>query len=168
MPKLLLKMTIPVEIPTGFPGIVGAHFEESEIRAFLTHVYSPLYVEMLRHQSLFAAWLDGEMIGTAAWSAANDAGGMARIRSVYVRPPFSGLGLGRSLVRDMEEGARAAGFTAFSVRAPANAVGFFERLDYQVATHGYRTLSSTCVVPVAFMRKRDPQRLGRNHLSRSP
>ncbi|MGH6814829.1 MAG: GNAT family N-acetyltransferase [Hyphomicrobiaceae bacterium] len=143
---------------TAFRLLAAAHFDEGEIKAFLKHVYSPLYVEMLRHQNLCAVWLGGEMIGTAAWSPANDGGGMARIRSIYVRPPFAGFGLGRFLVRHMEDDARAAGFGAFLVRAPANAVGFFEQLGYRVATHGIRTLASNRALPVAFMRKRDPQR----------
>lgn len=137
--------------------ISGGHtLSDSEILAFTGYVYSPAYAETLGRLRLFGAYIGNELVGTAGWSVADDSGGSVRVRSVFVRPLFTGVGIGRRLVGDVEGDARAAGFGVFSVRATMNATGFFERLGYQTTSHGVRPLGSEHVLPVAFMRKCDP------------
>jgi GNAT superfamily N-acetyltransferase len=129
---------------------------EDEISAFSTHVYTAAYGEHLLRQQLFGAFADNELLGTAGWTVADDTGTSVRLRSIFVRPLFTGMGLGRRLVHGVEEDARAAGFHAFSVRATLNAAPFFERLGYAVTSHGVRPLFGDKTLPVAFMRKIEP------------
>lgn len=134
----------------------AAHIlSDEEIQAFSTHVYTASYGESLQRQTLFGAFFDGELIGTAGWSVSDDNGTGVRIRSVFVRPLFTRVGLGRRLVHAVEENARTGGFATFSVRSTLNATPFFERLGYSITSHGVRPLFGNATLPVAFMRKTD-------------
>lgn len=134
----------------------AAHvLSEEEIAAFTDHVYSAAYSESLQRQALIGAFVDGELIGTAGWTVSDDTGTSVRLRSVFVRPLFTGMGVGRRLVDHVESDARSAGYEAFSVRATLNAITFFERLGYTITSHGVRPLFGNRTLPVAFMRKVD-------------
>ena len=128
-------------------------FVEREIAAFCKLVYSPRYLDALRSQDLYAAWLDGEMVATAGWAPSGNSGNVARVSSVYVRPLFEGIGIGRKLLTFAERRALKAGFTNISLRATIHSVGFFEHLGYSVTSHGVRGLPNDQDLPVAFMRK---------------
>jgi GNAT superfamily N-acetyltransferase len=142
---------------SAFRMLASAHVSEREIEAFTDHVYSPAYTDALvdaqRNGQLYGAWLGSELIGTAGWSPADDAGVLARVRSVYVRPLFSGLGLGSRLVQATEDHARHAGFDAYVIRAGIHTVPFFSQLGYQITSHGVQALGGKVSLPVAFMRK---------------
>jgi GNAT superfamily N-acetyltransferase len=126
---------------------------EAEVRAFVGLVYSPAYSDLLLDQNLYGGWIEGQLVGTAAWSAGPDEGATVRIGSVFVSPLFTQLGIGRQLVVHAEECATQCGFTAFSVCSTTNAVPFFTRLGYQTSSYGVKALTSGCMLPVAFMRK---------------
>lgn len=133
----------------------GQLLSEDEIAAFTAHVYTSVYTEALLRQSLFGAFVDGELIGTAGWTVADDNGSGVRVRSVYVRPLFTGMGVGGRLLEAVEQDARTAGYRAFSVRSTLNATSFFEQYGYAVTSHGVRQLFGNRNLPVAFMRKVD-------------
>jgi GNAT superfamily N-acetyltransferase len=133
----------------------GTHeLDESEIEAFCDAVYTPYYTAQLQKQELIGAWIGGELAGTAAWHASDD-GRSARVTSVFVRPPFTRLGIGTCLVSAVETAARNAGFTAFGLRATGNSVTFFERLGYGVTVQGLKNIAIERGVPITFMRKID-------------
>jgi GNAT superfamily N-acetyltransferase len=137
----------------------GQHYAPSDIEAFAEHVHGLNYTDALsdvvRQQQLYGAWLEGELVGTAGWSAARDGEVAARLRFIFVRPLFTGLGLGGRLLLEAEDVARQAGFRTFNARATLNAAEFFERFGYQRLGSGVRPLSPTRALPVAFMRKKD-------------
>jgi N-acetylglutamate synthase-like GNAT family acetyltransferase len=126
--------------------------DESEIEAFCDAVYTPHYTAQLQKQDLIGAWVGGELVATAGWYASDD-GQTARIASVFVRPPFTRLGIGTCLVADVEAAARNAGFKAFGLRATGNSVSFFERLGYRVTVQGLKNIAIERGVPITFMRK---------------
>ena len=148
----------------------GQHYTPSEIEAFAEHVnglaYTDALSEVVRQQQLYGAWLEGELVGTAGWSAARDGEVAARLRFIYVRPLFTGLGLGGRLLLEAEDVARQAGFRTFNARATLNAAEFFERFGYQRLGSGTRPLSPTQTLPVVFTRKRDSDATGRNEKAR--
>lgn len=138
--------------------LLAAHtFTKEEIGAFTSHVYSFAYTEALseaiRRGQLFGAWFGGQLIGTAGWTAGDGNLSTARIRWVFVRPLFTGLGLGTRLVEAAEAAARRAGFSVFSAEAMANSVDFFSGLGYEISSYGVRNLASGQSLSVAFMRK---------------
>jgi len=140
-----------------FQRLAAQSFTDDEVSAFAAHVYGLGYTEALSEvisrQQLLGAWLGGELIGTAGWAAGDGSLSAARIRWVYVRPLFTGLGLGTRLVEAAEADARRAGFRALSVEATLNAVEFFAGLGYEASSHGVRNLAPGQSLAVAYMRK---------------
>jgi GNAT superfamily N-acetyltransferase len=150
---------------TSFRMLAAQHYSPDDIEAFTEHVYAVPYTDALaaalHRQQLYGAWLEDELVGTAGWSSAEDGGTTARLRYVFVRPLFTGMGLGRRLVLEVEGLTRLAGFHTFTVRATVNAVGFFARLGYQVTSSAVRPLSLTHSLRVAFMQKIEPEAMAR-------
>ena len=101
-----------------------------------------------------AAWLDGELVGTVGWQANGGNGLIARIGCIFVR--HQGYGIGRRLLAEVERRAQQCGFGRLAVGVTANAVRFFQRQGYVVASQGVKTLSLGCKLPVTFLRKDTP------------
>lgn len=141
---------------SAFRILAGGDSEPAEADAFAAYVRSQDYADRLQGENLYAGWIDGELVGTAGWTPADDSGALARITSVFVRPLFTRLGIGRRLALDAEARARAAGFERFSARATFNSVGFFEKLGYDVTSHGIHAIATEQGMPVTYMRKREP------------
>jgi GNAT superfamily N-acetyltransferase len=136
-----------------FAGSAPAHYAPDDIEAFNAFVRSPRYADLLLGNNAVAAWIEQEMVGTAAWSPGEGPSPTARIIVVAVRPLFTGGGIGRLLVDHIEAEARAAGYPALEVSATLNAVGFFESLGFRFVRNGDWALPLGHEIPVAFMRK---------------
>ena len=118
---------------------------------------SPAYSDILRAENLHGAFIDGQLIGTAAWHVNADDGQAARISSVFVDPMFMRLGIGGRLLAEVEGRAFQSGFNQLGVSATINAVPFFEQADYRIASRGVKTLGAGCAIPVVFLRKSMPR-----------
>jgi GNAT superfamily N-acetyltransferase len=141
---------------SAFKALATAHYPEDEIAAFAAYVYTSAYDDLIYGENMLAGFLDAEMVATASWAPADDNGVSARVRSVYVRPMFTALGIGRRLVLETESWARRSGFRTFGARVTLNAVGFFETLGYEVTSHGVHLLPDNRGIPVSFMRRPEP------------
>lgn len=142
---------------TSFRALASSRLSEDELASFVRHVYSPHYVDELIRTELFAGFLGGTLAGTAAWSGSDDSGQVARLSSVFVSPMFAGTGIGRRLVADAEARAVSSGYRRITLRATANAVGFFQRLGYEISSYGVSAEAGpAAMVPVTFMRKTMP------------
>jgi GNAT superfamily N-acetyltransferase len=128
-------------------------YTEADIEAFCEFVRSPRYADLLLGNHAYGGWIGEEMVATAAWSASDAPSPTARVFAVFVRPLFTGEGIGSRLGRFLEEKARAAGYRALEVSATLNAVGFFERLGYLTTRQAPWALPSGGEMPVAYMRK---------------
>lgn len=126
---------------------------EAEIAAFVAFVSSPTYSDCLVAEDVFGAFVDGQLVGTAAWYVNGDDGRTARISSVFVDPMFSRVGIGRLLLAEVEARATQSGFSQLGIAATINAVPFFEKLGYREASRGVKALGTDCSLPVAFLRK---------------
>ena len=103
---------------------------------------------------LYCGIIGGQLVATAAWQVGDDTGAVARIRTVFVDGMFLKCGIGRKLVADVEARAMQSGFTRFAVKATANAVPFFQRIGYDIASYGVSAAAGmTTSLPVTFMRK---------------
>lgn len=136
-----------------FSAAATDYYEQPHIDAFVSFVRSPFYGDLLLGNRAIAAWLGAEMVGTATWSTGEARSPTARLLAVFVRPLFTGEGIGGRLVEHVEEEARSAGFHAFELSATLNSVGFFEGMGYRVLRNGDWALPSGHEFPVAFMRK---------------
>ena len=129
---------------------------------------APAYDAMLREAGYAAevaesdVWVaegEGGILGSAGWLRQEDgsgetgAGGLGRIRKVFVHPAAARQGLATRLVRAAEERARAAGCARFMLRAYLNAVPFYGTLGYVPDRPGERALPGGLSMPVLFMRK---------------
>ena len=130
---------------------------DAEAAAFVAFVRSPAYSSYLMAEDVYGALMDGQLIGTAAWQVNGDDGQMARISSVFVDPLFMRAGIGRRLLAEVEARAYQSGFDQLGASTTANAVPFFEKLGYQVASRGVKTFGPDCALPVAFLRKSMPR-----------
>jgi putative acetyltransferase len=86
--------------------------------------------EMLCIDEWVAETRAGQIVAAAGQSPQPGETGTARIRRVFVHPDWAGRGLGRRLVGEAEQRARAAGHERFVVCASLNAVPFYERLGF--------------------------------------
>lgn len=140
---------------SAFKSMALSHYPDDEVDAFATYVYTPTYADLIRGENVLAGYLGEEMVATAGWVPADDNGNSARIRSVFVRPLFTGTGIGRRMAFEAESWARRSGFKSFGARVTLNAVGFFEALGYEITSHGVHMLPEERGLPVCFMRKSD-------------
>jgi GNAT superfamily N-acetyltransferase len=137
--------------------LATGEFSDEEFAVGRAHIYSQKYVEALgaavaRHQ-FFGTWIGDALVGTVGWSMMDDSVGVARIRSIFVSPLYTRMGLAGQLLAHVEGEAISAGFRTFSVRSMTNATGFFVRQGYVVTSHGARSLLPNRTVPVTFLRK---------------
>jgi|GEM_PF-689238 len=131
---------------------------EADVANFARYIYSDAYtrwlIEAVGTSRLLGAAIGSELVASAGWLPANDTGAVARLHGLFVRPLFTGAGLGRKLALAAEAQARQAGFSMFTVRAPLSSVEFFSRLGYEVSSRGAWTIGPKQSLQVAFMRKR--------------
>lgn len=143
----------------------ASYYTAEELDAFENLVRSVRYAETVLKDAMIGGWIGHELIGTAAWGIVDDSGRTARIASVFVRPFFTGLGVGQRLAAAAEALAAQAGYKSFSVRSTINAVPFFEQLGYVVTSHGTRPLAPDIALAVSFMRKDQDGSAAANDLS---
>jgi GNAT superfamily N-acetyltransferase len=129
----------------------GEALSNAELEAFVRFCYSPAYADQLRSEHILAAWIGGELAGSAAWQPASADGATARIGSLFVRHPR--FGIGRRLLAQVEALAAGAGALDFATFTTSNAVAFFERCGYTQTSRGVRALSPECALPITFLRK---------------
>ena len=129
---------------------------EAEIANAVRIVYSPDYVSDLIRKSQHVAVLNGDIVGTCAWSPGDDRGVAARLSLLFVAPLFQGIGIGRRLVGALEQDARDNGFDRFAATVPVSVVPLFEAIGYATASHGVaRDVIPGATLQVAFLRKPD-------------
>lgn len=141
--------------------LAAGYLSDAEISAFTDYIYGQTYsgrmADVCTAGRLFGAWLDGTMIATGGWVIANDDESIARLVGLFVSPLYAGIGLGRLMVEAVEAQAAQAGFSAYTVRVPVGAAGFFAHLGYQPASYGVWPLTREISLPVAFMRAVRPR-----------
>jgi predicted N-acetyltransferase YhbS len=98
-----------------------------EIVAEVVRDLTPAGVAKRMHgRQTLVAVEDGKIVGTVCLDG-------AEVRSVFVLPGKQGRGVGKGLMRQLEEDAKAQGLTRLSVPAPLGADGFYRALGYVVA-----------------------------------
>lgn len=108
------------------------------------------------HILFFLARLDGQTVGCGAIALEN---GLAEVKRMYVRPPLRGTGVGRAILRRLEEEAAARGIDRLvletgDVLEPA--IRMYERAGFtRCAAFGpYLAMPPASIVRSVFMEKR--------------
>lgn len=111
----------------------------------------PAEIEMDDHDATsnhFLAFVDDEVAGTARLRVTAD--GRCKAERVAVRRALRQHGIGRALMRALEDEARAAGHTEIALNAQVAVVDFYERQGYRA--EGAEFLEAG--IPHRAMRKR--------------
>lgn len=108
---------------------------EIRIKVFVEEQKVPRDIEMdeydegpqaCRH---FLVW-DGERaVGTGRWKAVGEA--TAKLQRIAVLPEYRSQGVGRMIVRALEEDAKGQGMAAAVLDGQCTAEGFYQRLGYR-------------------------------------
>jgi GNAT superfamily N-acetyltransferase len=111
--------------------ITSQYYSPEYVAALIAHHSPTQLLETARAQHIFVAVEDGKAIGTG--SLANF--GTPEIpsyygTSIFVALEFHRQGIGRQIMRKVEEKAVELGADKITVRAAINARGFYEKLGY--------------------------------------
>ncbi|QIL76088.1 GNAT family N-acetyltransferase [Hymenobacter sp. HDW8] len=91
---------------------------------------------------------DGSIIGVARVQPSGP--GQVQVRAVAVHPDWHGRGIGQQLMTYLEEYAAAQGFTECILDSRESAVGFYQKLDYEIVAPSHTLFG---VIPHFRMRK---------------
>lgn len=137
-----------------FAALADRHYTPAQIAAHDALIAEEAYAADLARSHLTVAEApDGELVATAGWIALADEAQTARIRKLFVAPALARRGLGRRLLGQIEDAARAAGYRDFFLRAYLNAVPLYEASGYRADHRGVMSLPGGSGMPVLFMRK---------------
>lgn len=115
-----------------------ANYEACLAETLQAQIDSPGFVDMLRGQALTLAWLHERPVAVCGWAPGADGGKLAMLGLVGVDPLFTGLGLGRLIVSQVEDSARRAGFHELVAQTPWPLIEFHRRMGYLAATQPRR------------------------------
>jgi len=94
--------------------------------------FSPQELEEEKDNMLIGAFEDEDMLGCCMLVEENP--GTVRLRQMAVLNDLQGKGIGRALMNFAENLARDRGYKKLSMHARKNAVGFYEKMGYKVAS----------------------------------
>ena len=102
------------------------------------------------HALLLAADASAAPVALAVGMLQPTGGPQGQIRFMAVAPAAAGTGLGRRVVAYLEQEARAGGLTEIVLHARETAVGFYEKLGYELVAPSHTLFG---VLPHFLMRK---------------
>jgi GNAT superfamily N-acetyltransferase len=92
-------------------------------------------LETERENMLIGAFEDEQMLGCCMLVEENT--GTVRLRQMAVLNDLQGKGIGKALMNFAENLARDRGYRTLSMHARKNAVGFYEKMGYKVASEEF-------------------------------
>jgi GNAT superfamily N-acetyltransferase len=92
--------------------------------------FAPEELEKEKQEVLIAAFEDEKMLGCCMLIRSDDA--TVRLRQMAVLNNLQGKGIGRALMQFAENIARDLGYKKITMHARITAIGFYEKLGYQV------------------------------------
>ena len=110
--------------------------------------FSPQELETEKDNMLIAAFEDDDILGCCMLVEENT--DTVRLRQMAVLNDLQGKGIGRALMGFAENLARDRGYKILSMHARKNAIGFYEKMGYQVASDEFTEVT----IPHYVMEKR--------------
>lgn len=131
--------------------VVGRRFyNDSQIESWV-HGNSPArYVEAMREEGELFKVAVSRLRGIIGFCALKD----RELRSLYVDPDWSGLGVGSALLRRAETLIAAAGHDRVVIGASLAGLPFYEQRGYSVVKHRHWRSRGGLMIPAADMEKR--------------
>ncbi|MEI9910347.1 MAG: GNAT family N-acetyltransferase [Bacteroidota bacterium] len=100
------------------------------LRKPLGLIFTPDELESEKDNMLIAAFEDERILGCCM--LVEEQPGTVRLRQMAVLNDVQGKGIGRALMNFAENIARDRGYKILRMHARANAIGFYEKVGYQV------------------------------------
>ncbi|NOT51294.1 MAG: GNAT family N-acetyltransferase [Chitinophagaceae bacterium] len=110
--------------------------------------FSTQELENEKDNMLIAAFEDDDMLGCCMLVEENP--GTVRLRQMAVLNDLQGKGIGRALMNFAENLARDRGYKTLSMHARKNAIGFYEKMGYKIASDEFTEVT----IPHFVMEKR--------------
>ena len=104
----------------------ATHYSREVIEIWAGRLRPGKYAEAIDKYEFYVAEEGGEVVGFGELGPAAGA-----IQGLYVSPGVKGRGVGRELLRTLEERAREYGLKSLSLTSSLNAVPFYERAGFK-------------------------------------
>lgn len=101
--------------------------------------FTPGELEDEKDNMLIGAFEDEDMLGCCMLVEENP--GTVRLRQMAVLNDLQGKGIGRALMNFAENLARDRGYKIMSMHARKNAIGFYEKMGYKVASSEFTEIT---------------------------
>jgi GNAT superfamily N-acetyltransferase len=101
--------------------------------------FSPQELEEEKENMLIGAFEDESMLGCCMLVEENPT--TVRLRQMAVLNDLQGKGIGRALMNFAENLARDRGYKILSMHARKNAIGFYEKMGYNVASEEFQEVT---------------------------
>src|SRR5882672_2681973 len=101
--------------------------------------FTPEELEEEKGHLLIGAFEDDEMLGCCM--LVEEKPGTIRLRQMAVLNDLQGKGIGRALMNFAENLARDSGYSILSMHARKNAIGFYEKMGYRVASEEFMEIT---------------------------
>lgn len=101
--------------------------------------FTPQELEKEKNNMLIGAFEDDDMLGCCMLVEKNPE--TVRLRQMAVLNDLQGKGIGRALMNFAENLGRDRGYKIMSMHARKNAVGFYEKMGYKVASDEFTELT---------------------------
>lgn len=127
----------------------ASHYSPEVIEVWAGGLRSEKYAEAIDKYEFFVAEEDGVVVGFG--ELGQEAGA---VQGLYVSPDVKGRGVGRELLRTLEESARSHGLKSLRLISSLNAVAFYEREGFEAVEELTETISPGVVRASVSMFKR--------------
>ena len=94
--------------------------------------FTPEELEQEKDNMLIAAFEDDDILGCCM--LVEEKAGTVRLRQMAVLNDLQGKGIGRALMNFAENLARDRGYKVLAMHARKNAIGFYEKMGYRIAS----------------------------------
>ncbi len=101
--------------------------------------FTPQELENEKDNMLIGAFEDDDMLGCCMLVEENPE--TVRLRQMAVLNDLQGKGIGRALMNFAENLARDRGYKIMSMHARKNAIGFYEKMGYKVASNEFTEIT---------------------------
>lgn len=101
--------------------------------------FTPQELEQEKDNMLIGAFEDDDMLGCCMLVEENSE--TVRLRQMAVLNDLQGKGIGRALMNFAENLARDRGYKMLSMHARKNAIGFYEKMGYTVASAEFNEIT---------------------------
>ncbi len=115
------------------------NLREEILRRPLGLSFSSSELEKEKDNMLIGAFDDDRMLGCCM--LVEEKPGTVRLRQMAVLNDLQGKGIGRALMNFAENLARDRGYKTVSMHARKNAVGFYEKMGYRVASDEFTEIT---------------------------